>query len=648
MEGINVVAVVVADCFGIFLALTMLVVRIWNKSNNKKESFILRIMLFTSILGCLADMGAGISDGQPGGFMHFLDYLCNFYLYLSQVIFGTIFFILLTVHCADGKMPKWQKYIVIALDAIGAVGLIVNIFAPFVFGVGSDNLYYRIDVGYYLYTAIEFFFVIDSIVFYFIYRKKENYSIYFPVWQFILPIVVGIIAQSLFYGISTINPSMVIGICGVVLGLYNESEAEMMALKQHEIDTTIIVQQKEKLELQQKELAKALKAAESSSNAKTAFLNNMSHDIRTPMNAILGYTDIAIRHANEPDTISDSLNKIKTSGKHLLNLINDILEMSRIESGKLKLSNGPVDIRELIDGVKKMSMVLSIPKSIDFKINVGDIKDPFVLVDELHLNEVLINLVSNAVKYTPDGGKVYFNVSQISEPINGVAQFRFEVIDNGIGMSKEFQKSLFESFSREQSSTVNKIEGTGLGLAIVKKIVDLAKGKITVESELDKGSTFVVELPIKLMSDEEKEKFIAAQRKKELNLQEVNLKGKRVLLVEDNEMNREIAKDLLSEAGLDYDVAEDGAIALKKIKEFGADSFDVILMDIQMPIMNGYEATKAIRELPDGNKIPIIALSANAFKEDIEKSLEAGMNAHVAKPINIKILFDTMQKLLKN
>ena len=589
MSSINVVAIIVADCFGIFLALTMLVVRIWSKSSNKKESLILRIMLFTSILGCLADLGAGVTDGQPGALMHFLDYVCNFYLYLSQVIFGTIFFILLTVHCTDGKMPKWQKYIMIGLDVIGAIGLIVNIFVPFVFGVDESNLYYRINAGYYMYTGIEFFFVIDSIVFYFIYRKKENNTIYFPVWQFILPIIIGIIAQSVFYGISAINPSMVIGICGVVLGLYNESDAEMMALKQHEIDTTIIVAQKEKLELQQKQLEKALKAAESSSNAKTAFLNNMSHDIRTPMNAILGYTDIAIRHATEPDTIADSLNKIKTSGKHLLNLINDILEMSRIESGKLKLCNGPVDIRELIDGVEKMSLVLAIPKSIDFQTNIGDIKDPYVFTDELHINEVLINLVSNAVKYTPDGGKVYFNVSQINSAENKTALYRFEVKDNGIGMSKEFQKSLFESFSREQSSTVNKIEGTGLGLAIVKKIVDLAKGKITVESELDKGSTFVVELPIKLMSDEEKDKFIAAQRKKELNLQEVNLKGKKVLLVEDNEMNREIAKDLLNEAGLNYDVAEDGAIAVKKIKELGINAFDVILMDIQMPIMNGFE-----------------------------------------------------------
>ena len=393
------------------------------------------------------------------------------------------------------------------------------------------------------------------------------------------------------------------------------------------------------------DLENARYAAEAANRSKTSFLFNMSHDIRTPMNAILGYTDVAIKHRDDQSRVDDSLSKIKLAGGHLLNLINDILEMSRIESDRLEISEDPSNIRKLIEGVNQMSCSLAIPKSIDFRTEIGNIDNPYVYADELHANEILINLTSNAIKYTHMGGKVWFKASQIAPVTDGKTVFRFEVKDNGIGMSEEFQEHLFEAFSRERTSTVSKQQGAGLGLSIVKRIVDLAGGTISVTSKKDEGSTFTVELPLRVMDEEAIRKFEEENNPVDIYEKEYSLEGKKVLLVEDNEMNREIAGEILGDAGLIVETAEDGEFALKAIEENGTNFYDFVLMDIQMPVMDGYEATKAIRALPGGDKVTIIALSANAFEEDIQKSLSMGMNAHVAKPINVNALFETMKGL---
>ena len=397
-----------------------------------------------------------------------------------------------------------------------------------------------------------------------------------------------------------------------------------------------------------RELEEARYAAESASRAKTSFLFNMSHDIRTPMNAILGYTDVALKHREDRERVDDSLEKIRTAGGHLLNLINDILEMSRIESDRLEITDEPSDIRKLIEGVDQMSNSLAIPKSIDFVSEIGEITNPFVYLDELHANEVLINLTSNAVKYTPAGGKIRFRVNQIGQVTDGKTVFRFDVEDNGIGMSEEFQQHLFEAFSREKTSTVSKQQGAGLGLSIVKRIVDLAGGTISVKSIQGKGSTFSVEMPLRVMDEKAVRQYEEDTKPLEIGDNEFSFENKKVLLVEDNEMNREIATEILEDAGLIVETAEDGAFAVKAVEENGMDAYDFILMDIQMPVMDGYEATKAIRALPGGDKVTIIALSANAFEEDIQKSLSIGMNAHVAKPIDVNKLFETMKTLAAN
>ena len=387
--------------------------------------------------------------------------------------------------------------------------------------------------------------------------------------------------------------------------------------------------------------------AESSSKAKTEFLFNMSHDIRTPMNAILGFTDIAINHIDEPERVSESLNKIKLSGSHLLKLINDILEMSRIEAGRMEITPTYLNVYEATERVATMSNSLATTKSIVLNVNVGTLKNAYIYCDELHTNQIIINLISNAIKYTNPGGTVDFSVEQISDSIDRMARYRVTVKDNGIGMSEEFQKHLFESFSREQTTTVSKQEGAGLGLAIVKKIVDKMGGTITVQSKLGEGSTFIIELPLKVMDAEEIEQFEASCKKELAEMSGISFDGQKVLLAEDNEMNREIAIELLEEVGLVIDTAEDGAIAVRKVMDMGTGYYDFILMDIQMPVMDGYEATAKIRELPGGADVPIIALSANAFKEDVERSLAAGMNAHAVKPIDVKSLFETIRGIVK-
>ena len=320
--------------------------------------------------------------------------------------------------------------------------------------------------------------------------------------------------------------------------------------------------------------------------------------------------------------------------------------MSRIEAGKMEIVTAPLNVHEVVEGVFTMSHSLAESKSIAFNVSEDALKNPYIYADELHTNQVILNLISNAIKYTNPGGTVEYRFEQISEPVDGVARYRVMVKDNGIGMSEEFQKHLFESFSREQSATVSKQEGAGLGLAIVKKIVDMMGGTIAVQSKLGEGSTFVVELPLKVMDENAIEEFEASRKKDTIAIDEISFDGQKVLLVEDNEMNREIATEILEEVGLVIDTAEDGAIAVRKVMEKGTLYYDFILMDIQMPVMDGYEATARIRELPGGSEIPIIALSANAFKEDVDRSLAAGMNAHAVKPIEVKALFETIRRLI--
>ena len=375
--------------------------------------------------------------------------------------------------------------------------------------------------------------------------------------------------------------------------------------------------------------------------AKREFLFNMSHDIRTPMNAIIGFTALAQTHIDDRGQVEDYLKKISVSSQHLLSLINDVLDMSRIESGKVTLEAKPVHLPELVHELRDIIQAVVSKKDLSLTLDTVGVENEDVIADPLRLEQILINVLANAVKFTPDGGQIGLWIVQKDTAPAGYADFEFHIKDNGIGMSEEFQKHIFEQFARERTSTVSKIQGTGLGMAITKSLVDMMGGRITVKSEQGKGSEFTISLRFPIGEAKTGQTPPAAKASA--------FTGKKLLVVEDNELNLEIASTLLKEAGFAVDTAENGKIAVEKVEAASADRYDLILMDIQMPEMDGYEATRRIRALPDAKKaaLPIVAMTANAFEDDRKNALHAGMNGHIAKPLDIQKLFQVLSELLK-
>ena len=380
--------------------------------------------------------------------------------------------------------------------------------------------------------------------------------------------------------------------------------------------------------------------------AKSRFLFNMSHDIRTPMNAIIGYTNLAMKEQNTPE-VRDYLTKIDTSSQHLLSLINDILEMSRIESGIIELEYAPTDLCGLFREIGDLFRGQMQEKGIDFSIYSSHVRHPYVWCDKKNLDRVLLNILSNAYKFTPAGGTISASIWEISGGENGYGSYELRIQDSGIGMSKEFAEKMFTAFERERTSTDSGIQGTGLGLAITKNIIDLMDGTIEVITSPGSGTEFIIRVKFRLA--EEKDVLPAeAEEGTEAAEARVDFSTKRLLLVEDNDINREIAVMILSEAGFRLETAENGRIALEKVAASEPGYFDAVLMDIQMPEMDGYEATRAIRALADRElaSIPILAMTANAFKEDREAAAEAGMQAHIAKPLDVDTMLETLADVL--
>ena len=530
----------------------------------------------------------------------------------------------------------------------------------------------------------------------------------------------------------------------------------------------------EKLQESHQELKTALLRAESANAAKTTFLNNMSHDIRTPMNAIIGFTTLAASHIDNREKVKEYLAKISTSSEHLLSLINDILDMSRIESGKVKINENPLHLPDLLHDIRTIVQPNIASRQLDFLIDTVDVRNEDIIADKLRLTQILLNILSNGIKFNKVGGTIGIRVRQLKNAPTGYGSYQFIIRDTGIGMKPEFQKHIFESFSREETSTVSGIQGTGLGMAITKNIVDMMGGTITVKSEEGKGSEFVVSLMFRLSGEtktyekiehlqglkvlvadddtdtclsissmlteigmrsewtisgkeavirtrhsveigdefyayiidwlmpdmngietvrrirrvigdsrpiiiltaydwadveaEAREAGVTAFCEKPLFMSQLrdlltnpvpmakapeekkfDYSGKRVLLVEDNELNQEIAQTILEDAGFVTETATDGRIAVEKVEQSAPGQYDVILMDIQMPVMNGYEASRRIRALsnPEKASIPIVAMTANAFEEDREKSYEAGMNGHLTKPISVDALMNMLHRVVK-
>ena len=559
----------------------------------------------------------------------------------------------------------------------------------------------------------------------------------------------------------------------MVLQLLRRRSAQEMELQKKEQERKYQTQ----LEEQNRKLEIALQHEGAANRAKREFLFNMSHDIRTPMNAIIGFTSLAATHIDNREQVLDYLKKISTSSQHLLSLINDVLDMSRIESGKVKIEEKAVHLPDLVHDVRSIIQPNVSAKRLSLFIDTMDVENEDIITDPLRLNQILLNILSNAIKFTPTGGTISIRIAQKNGAPKGRGCYEFRIKDNGIGMSKEFQKHIFEAFSREESSTVSGIQGTGLGMSITKNIVDLMGGTIAIESEPGKGSEFIVDLcfalsgrkvepkqipqleglralvadddtdtclsvstmlskigmrpewtisgreavirtryameqgdefsvyiidwlipdmngievvrqirkvigkscPIIILTaydwadieEEARAAGVTAFCEKPLFLSQLRrvlaepfgaepihepsqpnasgFKGKKLLLVEDNALNRELAQEILKEAGFAVDTAEDGEIAVRKMKQAAPWQYDLILMDIQMPKMDGYEATRQIRALPDAAKagIPIFAMTANAFEEDRQSALKAGMDGHIAKPLDIPHLLQVLADVLK-
>lgn len=425
-------------------------------------------------------------------------------------------------------------------------------------------------------------------------------------------------------------------ICGVIVGLV----LLMICL------WTYFVYRKSKEEEQKQKqlLLEAAEKADAANKAKSTFLFNMSHDIRTPMNAIVGFTDIAL-HQNSVAEIHDSLEKVRESSKHLLSLLNDVLDLSRIESGKAVFFPEPVDITKLTDDVLAIMNGLLYNRDLKFEVYRERPKNPYVLADATRIREVLTNFLSNAVKFTKDGGTVTLDISSHPGEDDKHIVARYIVKDNGIGMSEEFQKKLFKPFSQEDDRGARtQYKGTGLGMAIAKEYVEMMGGSIAVESQKGVGTTFTVEIPLELTEQ--------GIRQKQEEPVHHDLTGVNVLMAEDNDLNAELATVMLEDAGMAVTRAFDGKDAVELFKNHPQGTYDIILMDIMMPNMDGHQAAKTIRamgtERPDAATIPIIAVSANAFAEDIKASLDSGMNGHVSKPLNMKEVTDTIAKYIRS
>ena len=390
-------------------------------------------------------------------------------------------------------------------------------------------------------------------------------------------------------------------------------------------------------------LEKSAQEARASNEAKTRFLFNMSHDIRTPMNAIIGFSDLLEKHIDEREKVLDYTEKIKSSSSFLLSLINYVLEIARIESGKAVLKEEVGDLQLLTNTLSDVFEPSVRQKQLTCTYHT-DLVHPYVICDKTKVREILLNIISNAIKYTPEGGHIAVSISETPSEQAGMGRYTFRVQDDGIGMSEDYLPHIFEEFSREHTSTESKVIGTGLGLPIVKALVDRMHGTIDVQSKIGCGTTMTVTLPLPLASEEQ---VRAYQQPVEEKLP-ADLKGRRILLAEDNDLNAEIAMTLLQENGLEVERAADGLLCVAALQNHPADYYDAILMDIQMPHMNGYQATQTIRSLRDSRRnIPIIAMTANAFDEDHQKALEVGMNEHLAKPIDLDALFKTLERVLK-
>ena len=617
-----------SSCFMIIL-LTILMMRIGyhiERSQSKTYALVfvgmveLYVLMDALFVVCLLDESRRVSIFKTVVFVFYLVYVIMPYVWhkFMQSYMG--------IQC--GKNSKLLE----AVPLIILLGMVIcSVPAGIIWKIYSDGGYVRgawfssfavLNLFYYLYAFVQTFYILITKS-----RREIRYLLKSSVFS-ALPLI-GILVNTYvipLYGVYPFQPyCLVIGVLLAYLFMveyqHNQSESE----------------HREKLSSALEQEKEASRKAREAGEVKNTFLANMSHDIRTPMNAILGFSDIIAKHPDDETVVRDAVAKIHASGDILMKIINDVLDLSKIESGKLQVEETVTDLQQLSANLEKMLEYSMEKGGIKFEV-ISEIENPYVWCDVTKLQQVLVNILNNAVKFTPEGGKITLQYQQ--EPVeDGRAEYQITVRDTGIGMDEEFQKHAFEAFERERTSTESKIEGTGLGLAIVQKLVDLMDGQVTIHSKRGKGTTIIIKLSLKIADQAELQTEVSGRRTVS------DLTGTRILLVEDNDLNAEIATEILTSRGFLVERAENGRICVECLEQAESDYYQIILMDIQMPVMNGYDAAKKIRSMSDVDKafIPIIAMTANAFEEDHRRAVQAGMEGFVIKPIEVDKLIQEIQ-----
>lgn len=604
---------------------------------KRKDRFIsgpyYSIFLFSIFGYILTDILWGFLSAAKLDVALYIDTFLNFATMASSVVLWSAY--TANHNDKDSFISKFLTIFGLSFFGVVVVLLIINCFIPegFFFWIDSNHAYQKglaRDITDYIEIFIFFYTFIYTLIVAIKRSGKDRGR------------AIAICACSLIMGLSGVLQSFFPLLPGYACGYLIGVSIHHIFVFESELDDI-----NEKLLLAESEARSALEKAEIANQAKTTFLFNMSHDIRTPMNAIMGYTDIGLRNSNDVSVMKESLTKVKYSSEYLLSIINDVLDMARIESGKVEIHEEIVNNDQIVTELSRVLAVGAATKDITLTFDVSNVKHSYCFADKSHTNQIMMNILSNAIKYTNNGGHISYKTEEIESTKENCARFKISIEDDGIGMSKEFLPKLFDDFERENNTTVSKKTGTGLGMAIVKRLVDLLGGTINVESELGKGTKVTIYLDLRIPTDKEIEEFKEQSKIQEEVKNSVGLKGVKILLVEDNEINVEIAKILLEENGAIVDVANDGDVAVEKIKNATPGQYDIVLMDVQMPKMDGYTATREIRNLNvELSNIPIIAMTANAFAEDKANAIKAGMNEHVSKPIDTTILISTVNKFI--
>ena len=600
----------------------------WNRSKKYALLFIgmvgLYVLMDALFVRCFLDNSKGVQTFRTIVFL----------FYIVYVMMPYIWYLFMQNYMGISCSKKMK--IVEAVPVIILLGMVISsVKTGVIWRIYEDGVYVRgawfsifavLNLFYYVFTFFQTFYslIIRNI-------RERNYIVESAVFSAI-PLM-GILINTYvipLYGVYPFQPyCLVTGVLLTYLFMV-EHQKNQVELEHRKSLTNALEQERE-----------ATKRAKEAGAVKNTFLANMSHDIRTPMNAILGFSDMIARHPDDEELVRSAVVKIQKSGDILMKIINDVLDLSKIESGKLHVEESATDLVKMSDDLNTMFEYSIKKKKIDFRIT-NEIKNSCVECDETKLQRVLVNILNNAVKFTPVNGEIWLKFKE--EPCeDGFATYRISVQDTGIGMDEAFQKHAFEAFERERTSTESKTEGTGLGLAIVKRLVELMGGEVSIQSKTGEGTLITICLRLKIADPD----VLMKKREEEGDLSD--LSGIKVLLVEDNELNAEIAIEILKEAGMTAKWAKDGKDCLKKLEQAERNEYQLILMDIQMPGMNGYEAAREIHRLPEADKarIPIIAMTANAFEEDRKKALEAGMDGFITKPVEVNKMLQAIREVYK-